>query len=174
MMEKQDIIDALELEKEDLLSKLESIEITILTLKQSLNIPLHKGYKMNGHIKNMEVTNEPIDTSRYKGYYTASSNKVKVAVILREENRFLHMRQIIKIAQSLEPNTDPEILAKQIPQAVYNLRTAGSVVNFQVGKSNVNIFWGSKSWIDEAGKIKPEYMYDENELSNNKLENIEI
>ena len=153
-MDKQQIIEALEHEKEDLMAKIASLDMTILTLRQSSNL--------NGHGTSSN------SIAKYKGYNQAKSNKDKVAIIVREEGRFLHMRQIISIAQSLEPREDPKEVAKKTQQAVYALKAQEVLISIATNESNLNVFWGSPNWADDKGHIKPDYMYDEDQLSSNK------
>lgn len=170
-MENLDVIEFLEAQREDLLKKLTSIDLTILTIKQSLSIPSSDTTtKALGAGKNETPYNE-----KYKGYVAAKSNRDKVIAILKAEGKFLHIRQIVNIAKSLEPKANPESLKTAIAQATYNLKTLENspIVTKNINNSNQNTFWGSKSWLNENGEIKLEHKYDEDQIMN-KNEKIEI
>lgn len=172
-MNKLELIEALEVEKEELLSRVKSLEHTILTLKQSLNFD-GSSLSRNGKGDVSKANGTLYD--QYKSYHAAKGNKEKATEIFKGAGKFLHMRQIVKIAQSLEPKTDPDVLKGRIQQGVYALRNLDNspIVNKIINGSNLNVFWGSKNWLDEKGNIKPEHMYDEKELSSNQSEPIEI
>ncbi|MDN3657966.1 hypothetical protein QWZ08_20100 [Ferruginibacter paludis] len=102
------------------------------------------------------------------------SNKMKVASILKEAGHFLHMREIVERAIKKEPNEDEKVVTKRTQQAVYSLKSDKVIVSYQVGEGNLNIFWGSKAWVDSEGSIKKEHTYNENQLSGRMKESIEI
>ena len=171
-MKKLELIAALEVEKDDLLRRLNSLEDTILTLKQSLNFDVSSNHR-NGHEAPKSTISKPSTTTlydKYKAYHEAKGNKEKAIAILRAEGKFLHMRQIAKIAQSLEPDKDPDIVKGKVSQGMYALAKLenSSIINKVIGNSKANAFWGSKNWLNEKGEIKPEYMYDEEEVASRK------
>lgn len=178
-MDKLDIITELEKERDSLIHKLESLNTTIITLKQSMS---YNESSSNGNGKSINQPHSPIlesfkintDILKYKGYTDAKTNKEKVAIILRVEKRFLHMRQIVKIAQSLDRFKSSKEVFNGISQAVYQLKSSGSIVNFKHGNSNIDTFWGSKSWLNDDNTIKSGYEYDEDQIQSAKSENIEI
>jgi hypothetical protein len=173
IMNKLELIEALEVEKDELLSRVKSLEHTILTLKQSLNFD---GSSLSRNGKGDVSKANGTVYEQYKSYHAAKGNKEKATEIFKGAGKFLHMRQIVKIAQSLEPKTDPDVVKGRIQQGVYALKNLDNspIVNKIINGSNLNAFWGSKNWLDEKGNIKPEHMYDEKELSSNKNEPIEI
>lgn len=97
-------------------------------------------------------------------------------MILRNEGRFMHMREIKKIAQELEPNEDIDVVDKKISTAFYTIKnlTDSPLTNVSIEGSNQNTFWGSKNWLDENGKIKKENMYNEREILTKKSSLLEI
>lgn len=172
MNKTEEVIEILENERNVLLSKLSSIEMTILTLKQSNSIQSVNGSYTPSNANN---SNNPPVVEKIKGY-AAFNVRQKAAAILRTEGRFLHMREIIKIAQELEPKTDPVGLAKQISTAIYTMKNLedSSLVNYSIAGMNTNTFWGSKNWLNEDGTIKKEHMYDEGQVAISKKKAIEI
>lgn len=171
-MDKTEVIKVLEAERKELLSKLQSLELTILTLQQSLNMPYQPSTTLNGNSRPQPVNNSIPD--KYKNYHKLNTRQ-KAATILRNEGKFLHMRQIVKIAQELAPNEDPKTIEKSIKTALYTMKNAegSSLVNFQVDGMNTNTFWGSKNWLNEDGTVKEKYMYDKDQVSQKK-QGIEI
>lgn len=171
-MNKLELIAGLEVEKDDLLKRVASLDHTILTLKQSLNFDVPSHHNGNGVVSK---ANGSTLYDQFKDYHKAKGNKDRAIAILRGAGKFLHMRQIVKIAQSLEPQEKPEAVKAKIQQGVYALRNLENspIANISVGESRVNTFWGSKGWLNDKGEIKPEFMYDEKELSNSS-EIIEI
>jgi hypothetical protein len=167
-MDKIQIINALEQEKDELQRRLDSLEMTILTLKQSFMSP--QTQRVGDAPGSKTINSAP----RYAGYHEAKSNKKKAIIIIKEAGKFLHMRQIKEIAQSLEPRESSEDIVKGIAQAVYALKNDGVLVAYKAGGVNMDTFWGSKNWLDSTDKPKPEHMYDETELSINKEERFEI
>jgi hypothetical protein len=113
---------------------------------------------------------------KYRAYHEAKGNKEKAIAILKAEGKFLHMRQIAKIAQSLESTADPEVVKAKVAQGMYalaKLENAPVIVKV-IGASKTNAFWGSKNWVNDKGEIKPEHMYDADEILSRKVETLEI
>jgi hypothetical protein len=173
-MNKQDIISALEQEREDLYKKIQSLDLTILTLRQSASLP--NGNYIEDSPKSHTAPNGTNIGDKYKSYHAAKSNKDKVVAILKAESRFLHMREITAIAQKLDNKIDPDKLKGQIQQAVYGLKNMekSPLTTVIVGTSNQNVFWGSVNWLTKDGDVKPEHMYDEGQLTAAKGDLIEI
>lgn len=173
-MNKLELIAGLEIERDQLQKRLNSLEDTILTLKQTLNFDGSSSPKNGYQVSRPSSNNTAYD--KYKAYFDAKGNKERAIAILKAEGRFLHMRQIVKLAQSLEPNADPDTVKGKISQGIYALGNLdpSPIVCKVVGASKTSAFWGSKNWLNEAGEIKPEHMYDEGELSARKSEALEI
>ena len=109
-------------------------------------------------------------SAKYSKYNKQETFKERVASVIRMENRFIHVREIARIIHSLEPDIPESVLIKKISPALTVLKAAkgSNLINIVVGKSNLNSFWGSRSWLDESGNPKKEHMYNEDELSGTK------
>jgi hypothetical protein len=107
---------------------------------------------------------------KYAYYNPALNNRSKVLFIIKTEKRFLHVREIARIAWQLENNRPFENYIKIISPALSMLKkTPGSgVVSIEVGKSHFNTFWGCGEWLTEMGGVKTEFMYNQAELSNHR------
>lgn len=168
----ESIITALEEEKveirKDADNRINSIDVAISSLRYRHNTPTNKSTKT---VK--DVT--PIAMGKYEGYAELNTRQ-KALAIFRNEGRFLHMREIIQIAQQLEPDEDGEVVAKQISTAIYNIKNLpdSPLTNVSIEGSRQNTFWGSKNWVDEKGEIKKEHMYSEKAVSTKKSSLLEI
>ncbi len=173
-MTKNEVIPFLELERDELLDKLRSLEMTILTLKQSASIPTNGFLQTKAGAIPVNIVAKSTNT-KYSNY-TALNIREKAVAILKGENRFLHMRQIVEIAQSLEPNVNKDLVKKQIARAFYNIKGLENspIVSKVIDNVNLNTFWGSKNWLDENGNIKEEYKYDEDQIRDTKRVNMDI
>jgi len=169
------IIAALEEEKEEIRKdaneRINSIDVAIYSLRQRHSLPNSKDFKLNGN------GNERTSgfNQKYKGYEKLNTRQ-KALSIFRTEGRFLHMREITKIAQSLEPNEDQKEIARKISTAIYTMKNipSSSVTNVSIENSNQNTFWGSKNWLDENGNVKKEHMYNEKEIATKQNSLLEI
>ena len=155
------IIELLQKEKELLLSKIDKIDNTLSSL-MGVDTILSS---INGYSSTSTALSKVKD-DKYKGFANLK-NRQKVALILKNEGRFMHMREIIRVAQSLEPKIDP----KQISTAIYTMKNLedSPLVNKSIDGMNTNTFWGSKKWLDESGNIKSEHMYNESEIKKTKI-----
>jgi hypothetical protein len=170
-MTKEDLITALEKEREDIRqqfdAKLSSIDMAILTLKQSFSMSTNGSASANGYNRGIP--------SKYKDYTTLNTRQ-KALSIFRNEGRFLHMREIVKIAQDLEPNEDAKDVARKISTAIYTIKNLDDspLVNISIDNNNSLTFWGSKNWLDENGNVKAEHMYNETEITKKSSKSLEI
>lgn len=176
-MNKQEVIAVLEQERTQLLDKLHSLDLTILTLKQSSAYPeQYSAGRQHSELTNGHKAAEQSTKGRYKDYPKGDrDNRDKVKIILKTENRFLHMRELVSIAQELEPHVDHDVVKRRIQQAVYSLKALdpSPIISISVNNNNQNVFWGSKKWVTDKGEVKPEHAYDEAQLLA-KAEEIEI
>ncbi len=161
-------ITELENLKKELLERVEHIDKTIHTLKSISFSPARSFFLTT------EVGKKTNGSSKYSDYDINVTMRNKIAYILKKENRFLHVREIASILHSIEPgSTEQEYIAKLSP-AISALKKQGAIIRVQVGKSNLNIFWGSKNWVDENGNPKEHHRYDKKQLSTFGKEEIEI
>jgi len=163
-MNKAEIISSLEKERDEYQAKVQTLTETIDNLKA-----LFFEYSGNG-------SNGINLKEKYKEYFSAKSKRQKIIAILKTENRFLHKRQIVEIVRSLEPKSVSDVDVDSLASAVYALKNAGLIISKSDGdgNSNVNTFWGSKLWLNPDESIKPEHRYDQNQLSYNRAERLEI
>lgn len=165
-MENVEIIKALEIKK-DLLRKAYEEDLTALEKV----IASFKGSPIDSHSLNNNNSSDSTPSTVDKDYIK-KSDRHKIAHVIKTENRFLHVREIAKKLNDLEPKISVEDWIKKISPALSALKSAGTIVKHIVGKSNQNSFWGSAAWLNEDGTISPEHMYDEGQVS--KSEKIEI
>ena len=111
---------------------------------------------------------DQIKDTKYKGYASLKSYRDKVTFIFKTENRFLHIREIIGIAQSLEKQHNGEEMVDSLRQAVYGLKAKDVLVSYKVDGRNINAFWGSKNWLDDDGNVKPEHAYNNDQITTNE------
>lgn len=160
-MNKAEIIASLEKERDEYQLKVQTLTETIENLKALF-------FEYSGSTNGISLK------EKYKEYFSVKSKRQKVIAILKAENRFLHKRQIVEIVRSLEPKSVSDEEADSIASAVYALKNADLITSYSVEGSNINTFWGSKQWLDADGAIKPEYKYDEEQLSYNRAEKLEF
>jgi hypothetical protein len=127
-------IQALEEEIKQLLSKVDGLKSAVEFLKKGKGI----------------TTGNPGKSD----YDPESSNKAKIMALLRKNQRFLHIREMAKLAHELEPLVSEEEFQKRFSPALSILRTEDAVVNTRVGKSLMNTFWGSAKWLTVEGEVK--------------------
>lgn len=161
-MDNTGTINDLQSLKNELIAKVKQIDQTIDTLKA------FSSFSFNGNGETSQIA------GKYSGYDKKSPMKNRVALVLKTENRFLHMRQIAEILHSLEPATSVKDFVTKLYPAIAELKKAGSIVKFSVGDSNINSFWGSKNWLDVNGRLKKEHLYDEDQVRKFGSEEIQI
>jgi hypothetical protein len=149
-MSKENTISDLEQLKKELLDRVKQVDITINTLRT---------ISMSGSIDPVIDLSTSISND-YKDYDINASFRNKIAYVLNMKGRFLHVREIAKILHDIEPKNSIEDLIKKISPAISSLGQAGTIVKIKSGKSNINTFWGSKSWLDDNNKPKEGREYD--------------
>lgn len=164
------LIKILEEEKELLLLKLGALEQTIVTYKNAaLFVAGHVHNKMSVQ-HNAAVIDESALQSlfeKYKEYNVAETTRNKVMLIIKTEQRFLHVREIARLMQLLEDETSIAAVIKKISPALSVLKKipGSSLVSIEVSHSHFNTFWGCKDWLTETGCVRTDFMYNESELT---------
>lgn len=138
-----DTIAHLEKEKSEWLKKVESIEITIQTLKQSLGFSQNATNGVNGAHKGQQ-----------EGYDVTGSNKSKIQFFLKKEQRFLHITEMSALAHAFEPKISVDEWQMKISPALTALKKDGKIINVSGGKGYRNTFWGVPKWVDNGLIIK--------------------
>lgn len=153
-MDKKQIILGLQKEEKSLLEQLNAIRTTIAILSGA---NAYASTHENG------ASEDSVSGKEYPGYKTTASIREKVAQVLKNENRFLHYKQIVgKIAEMDGLNEQKkEKLRTSVLPAISALKSKGILTTVKVGNANVNTFYGSPKWLDQSGKPKTEHMYDE-------------
>lgn len=108
------------------------------------------------------------------GYDKTATMRNKLVQVLKKAGKFLHIRQIAALLHEYEPDVSEKEFIGRLYPAMAALKKSGTIVKFAVDNSNLNTFWGSKNWLDDSGKIKNGFAYDEDQIKNNKSEDIEI
>jgi hypothetical protein len=173
-MNNAEFIATLQAKKAEALEVIKSVDALLAffqggdVTKETEEPSRHNGVNGNSVKENKSL---PKLASGYKGNY-----REKAAFILKEAGRFLHIREIVELAQNYEPKANPDTLAGSIRQAVYSLKNMENspIVTVRVNNINMNTFWGSKNWLDGEGNIKPEHKYNEAFLVGANKEPIEI
>jgi hypothetical protein len=91
----------------------------------------------------------------------SDSYKEKIAKVLKSENRFLNVTQLINIIADASPKIAREDVKDAVNSAKSALLKEESIVKITIGTSNQNSFYGSPNWLEAPNKPKAENMYDE-------------
>ena len=165
------LLSILEREKSTLQNKLYRIEGLIEMYNQSI-IEMETGEEKFGTEDQEDIlfNKGKMSIHKYFSYDITQPIRKKIIDIIKNENRFLHVREIANIAHQFEENIPVSIFVRKISPALSVLKNLPQtcVVNFEVADSHFNTFWGSKAWLNEEGEIKSEYMYNSNQLFNLK------
>jgi hypothetical protein len=161
------LINILKKERLELLDKLSRIEGLIKLYQQSfLEIEtVDRLLTIQRIDQQLQKSNMSVD--QYFAYDISQPIRKKILDIIKNENRFLHVREIANIAHQFEQNIPVSIFVKKISPALSVLKNLpqSSLVSIEVANSHFNTFWGSKAWLNEEGEIRSEYMYNSNQLS---------
>lgn len=149
-MNNDNTIKRLEELKQELIERARQVDATINTLKRYPDIVNLKEAK--GDVYNEKSNKYRIDEKE--------PIRKKILMVLKGEGRFLHVREIADIMHKIDPSNSVEQLTKKISPAISSLGKKDLLVKIKIGKSNINSFWGSKSWLDEDGKIKEGHEYN--------------
>lgn len=146
-----DTIAQLEKQKTEWLKKVESIDITIETLKQSLGYTSVSLPSLNGSNGGK---------AKSEKYDVKASHKAKIMFFLKAEQRFLHISEMAAMASSFEPNYSKDQWQERFSPALSALKKDGTLINVSAGKSYRNTFWGVAKWLGPDGKPLPSYEFD--------------
>lgn len=142
-MDTGNVIKVLEKKRQTMLADLDALERVI------------KSFDVNTS-NNTIVLQSSIDNT--------DNDRQKVSNVIKEENRFLKVREMAIILNKNESNISVDGWVKKISPVLSFLKKKNSIVKFMEGNSNLNTFWGSPKWLDEKGNIKKEHMYDKSQI----------
>ena len=163
------LISILENEKLLLLNKLHQIEGLIELYNQySVENKYHDKIIQDLQLQDFPLQKSKMSLDKYFAYDSRQPIRKKILDIIKNENRFLHVREIANIAHQFENDIPVATFIKKISPALSVLKTLPetSLMGYAVSKSHFNTFWGSRAWLNEEGEIKREHMYNTNQLSN--------
>jgi hypothetical protein len=152
MQENADIksaIETLEHQREQLIEELNSLDRSILILKN----------RVNSNSSNVSSISKRLSSS---GYDKTLSIPEKVIFILKQKNRFLRFREIAEIITEYEglDKKDVSALTNRLSNSCAELKTSKAIVKLSTDNSNINTFWGSPKWLDESGNIIKGHEYN--------------
>ncbi len=98
-----------------------------------------------------------------------SSTPQKFLLVLKENQRFMKIREMAKFLEAQIGGSEDEWVIK-LSRTTGKLKKMDKIVSHKIGKSNTNVFWGSPNWI-ENDKIKTghEYVQDAIDKSQGSL-----
>ena len=162
------LLSVLTKERLDLLEKLHKVE-GLITLYQQSFIKIETGNQLViTQYPDLQLQKSSISINQYFAYDNSQPIRKKILDIIKNEKRFLHVREIANIAHQFEKNVPVKMFIKKISPALSVLKNLPetSLISIEVRNSHFNTFWGSRAWLNEEGEIKSEYMYNSNQLSN--------
>lgn len=145
------IYDLLLKEEKSLMSKLEQVRNEMKKFQTSSDTAVE--YIASNVSK--PITNDLIDENQVKKYSTPQ----KILFALKENNRFMKIREIAEYISGLTSENVDE-LVKQMSRRTKYLKEKDKIVKFQLGNKKANTFWGSPKWMDNDGNIKKDHMYN--------------
>jgi hypothetical protein len=156
------LLTVLAQEKDELLKKLALINQMIKEYDDANDF---KKVTDNNPDINIVVGSENID--KYEHYNINYPIRKKIVTIIKNENRFLHVREIAAIAHQFEQEIPVSVFIKKISPALSTLKISPEtgLISIAVGQSHFNTFWGSKHWIDNSGAIIEAHMYNPNQIA---------
>ncbi len=171
------ILKILEQERTQLLIMLKLIDETIVSYQNGGMYLNEKEHTEPDTLSPAQLLQEKLNLlQRYEAYSAKHNTRSKVLYIIKTENRFLHVREIAKIAWQLENGKPLDTYIRNISPALCMLKKASgsNVISVEVGQSHFNTFWGCKEWLSENGLVKPQFMYSEAELSVNRKQIVQF
>ena len=99
------------------------------------------------------------------------SDKIRLA--FKQEQRFLHIREVVTFIKAHEPDSDEKTLKRRLSTNLNRMKRNGILTNVKHNMSLLNVFWGSINWVDENNKIKSGYEYKEDQIFN-KTKQVEL
>lgn len=156
------LLTVLTQEKDELLKKLALINQMI---KEYDDASEFKKVTDNNLDENNVIGTENID--KYEHYNIDYPIRKKIVTIIKNENRFLHVREIAAIAHQFEQQIPVSVFIKKISPALSMLKISpeSGLISITVYNSHFNTFWGSKHWIDKSGTILLAHMYNPNQIA---------
>lgn len=109
----------------------------------------------------------PESHKEYSDYKKGGSMQYKVRYALQKLNRFSHSSEIKAFLGELEGVPSKNFV---VSASLSSLKRAKKLHKHQEGSQQRNSFWGSTNWLDEEGRIKPKYLFDETLLSSNEVQ----
>ncbi len=155
-------IDVLENEKKGIDEKIDILKRAIAVMGQ-VNIS-------SMSTQSIYTQASPELKSKYPEYSSNLKARDKVFMILKIEKRFLRIREIVTIANQLEPETSSKELMSKLSPAVSALKVRQKVIiSKQIGNSTQDSVWGASTGLNNDGSIKEEFMYDTSSSAPRKI-----
>lgn len=153
-----DLIQQLQKEKESLQKRIDAINVLLDSSNTHYN----------------ESTGQPKQEGMSK-FPKNGTQLEQIIYIIKSQNRFIHTSEIVDIIAPYYIDKDKIWLRSRISAILSNAKSKGlipNLINKSYSSARKDNVWGSKDWLDEQGKIKPEYMYKpkiENEIEKPSL-----
>lgn len=96
-----------------------------------------------------------------------SSTPQKLLLVLKENARFMKIREIAKFIETNIGGEEDEWTIK-LSRTTGKLKKLNKITSYRIGVSNTNVFWGSPNWLDNNGNIKKGYEVKENITDKNQ------
>ena len=151
------LIEDLLRQKNEALKRVSDIDIALNAL----------GYK-EGTIENTKTINSINASMVVQKIKRKATWDTKIQEVFKHYNRFLHKREIVSYIIENFDNEGKELkfIENNVSGALLRLKEEDKIYKFEYNSHNRNVFWGSKKWVDEEGKIMPNHKYNDSEIYN--------
>ena len=119
-------------------------------------------------VPSLTTTQDKVSNEVEMPYNHGASYQEKFASIIKIKGRFLNINEIACVVNQYEPSIPIETAKKSLGSAKNLLLNDNVIIKYKIDNNNSNSFYGSPDWLDETGKPKPEYMYDEKSVKSKK------
>lgn len=148
-----DLIQSLKKERESLIRRIEAIDVLL------------GSYNTNSE---EEIT----ITENQMSKFPATGRYLEQAIyVIKSKKRFLHMRELIEVIAPYHIDKDKNWLRRRFSSVLSHAKREGKIpnlINITYTDSLKDTVWGSKDWLDNDGKILPEFLFKPKTDTSNK------
>jgi hypothetical protein len=148
--------------KDYLINRIKELELELIGARAALLAFDNFNYKENLTAVEAINTADKVTDTNENSFLQNGTWLENILYVIKDKNRFVHNSEIAEVLLPYYPDKNKDDVKRRISAVISNAFAKNKIeglTNYKFSNSIKDTVWGKKEWLDDNGKIKPEYNF---------------